>query len=188
MADVHFKEGGIDLKIPCGTILDLIPLVKDGVASKESVQLVQDHIQTCDRCRIDYEAFENLVQESFSIKDEKILAAIKRSLYISHIILLLVGAIVGVALSNSMGMFYNLMIMPIIGGVSFITLKRKWFIAPSVIFLLAIIWQTLAGFINYGSLRDAFYDGIYFSIIYTILSGLGVVIAILLKFAFKKER
>ena len=52
------------MKIPCGTILDLIPLVKDGVASKESVQLVQDHIQTCDRCRIDYEAFENLVQES----------------------------------------------------------------------------------------------------------------------------
>jgi hypothetical protein len=100
----------------------------------------------------------------------------------------LVGAIVGVALSNSMGMFYNLMIMPIIGGVSFITLKRKWFIAPSVIFLLAIIWQTLAGFINYGSLRDAFYDGIYFSIIYTILSGLGVVIAILIKFVFKKER
>lgn len=37
--------------IPCGVCLDLIPLVRDGVASEESVQLVLDHTAVCPSCR-----------------------------------------------------------------------------------------------------------------------------------------
>ena len=37
--------------VPCGVCLDLIPLVRDGVASEESIQLVLDHTAVCPSCR-----------------------------------------------------------------------------------------------------------------------------------------
>lgn len=35
----------------CNIIKDLIPLYKEGICSKESKELVEDHIKTCERCR-----------------------------------------------------------------------------------------------------------------------------------------
>lgn len=35
----------------CEVIKDLIPLYKEGICSKESKKLVEDHIKTCDRCK-----------------------------------------------------------------------------------------------------------------------------------------
>ena len=61
--------------IPCGVCLDLIPLVRDGVASEESVQLVLDHTAVCPSCR---EALgEEFRQE---VDDSKVLASIRRKL------------------------------------------------------------------------------------------------------------
>ena len=68
--------------------------------------------------------FESInIQQQF-IRDTKVLSAIKRSIFITQIAVLVVGAIIGIGLTGTMGMFYNFMIMPIIGIISFITLKK----------------------------------------------------------------
>lgn len=38
------------MKIPCGVIEDLLPLEHDGLASPESVELIQTHLKTCPAC------------------------------------------------------------------------------------------------------------------------------------------
>lgn len=175
------------MSISCNVILDLIPLVKDGVASDDSTIIVSEHIKNCESCKAEFDIFESIRIEQSSIKDEKIIFAIKRSIFITQLTILIVGAITGVALSNSMGMFYNLIIMPVIGGISLVVFKRKWYFAPLAIFVLTYLWQTLTGIVSGGFDWIALYSGLYYSIIYTILVGVGVIITMLLKFAFKKE-
>lgn len=184
----HFRKGGINLNLSCDIILDLIPLVKDGVASKDSTIIVNEHIKYCDSCRAEFKTFETIKAEQTVMKDQKIIFAIKRGIFITQLIILIAGAIIGVALSNSMGMFYNFLIMPIIGGIGFITFKKKWYIAPLAILVIIYLWQIIEGFVLGGFEWFAFYGGLYYSVIYAVLGLLGAIITALLQFAFRKER
>lgn len=176
------------MKMPCGVILDLIPLVKDNVASEESKNIVAEHIKICDSCRSEFEMFESSGIEQ-SIKDGKILSAIRRSIFITQIAVLIVGTVIGIGLTGTMGMFYNFIIMPVIGIISFITLRRKSYIAPIFIFILTYLWQSIAliievkGEIGWWILQA----GLFYSLVYMGLVTLGIIIAVLLNFAFGKE-
>lgn len=174
------------MKITCDVILDLIPLVKDGVASDDSTQIVHEHLKSCQSCQAEYDLFETPNVTEPRVKDEKIIFAIKRSIFITQLTILLIGAIIGIALTNSMGMFYNFLIMPLIGAISFFIFKRKVYWALVAIFILSFIWQLMTVLIIGEFAPVAFTSSFTYSIIYTILVGLGVVIAFLLKFAFQK--
>lgn len=171
----------------CNVILDLIPLVKDGVASVDSASLVHQHIKICPSCMAEYEGVEITRLEQAAIKDEKIIYAIKQRIFITQLIILTVGAMIGVALSNSMAMFYNLIIMPVIGGIALLMFKKKWYIALLFIFTLTYLWQTISVIVVDGFTWYALYPGLFYSTIYTFLVGLGMIISILLSFTFSKE-
>jgi hypothetical protein len=183
MDEGDLGKGGIEMNISCNLISDLIPLVRDGIASDDSTKIVMEHIENCEGCRAEFETFEAVQLEQLTTKDEKIVSAIKRSVMIARFINLMVGAIVGVALSNSMGMFYNFIIMPLVGGISLYTFKKKWYLAPILIFAMTYLIGTASDAYTW----DLTYPRIYFSVIYSILVLLGVIIAKLLRFAFGKE-
>jgi hypothetical protein len=176
------------LNIACEVILDLIPLVKDGIASDESTTIVKEHIKNCDSCKAEFETFEDATMEQSSIKDEKIISAMRRSIFITQLIILMAGAVIGVAQSNSMSMFYNFIIMPIVGSISLFTLKRKWYLAPLGVFVLSYLWRTIVDSVSIGFQWSYLYYGLFYSVIYAALVGLGVIITMLLKYALKKER
>lgn len=176
------------LNVSCNVILDLIPLVKDGVASDDSTIIVNDHIKTCTSCKSEFETLYAINTLQSSIKDKKIVSAMKRSIFVTQIIILMVGGVLGVALSNSMGMFYNFIIMPIIGGVAVVALKRKWYVTPIVIFIISYLWTTISEIVPNGFEWIFLYSGLYYGTIYTVLVLLGVLIAMLLKITFKRGR
>ncbi|NLK43248.1 MAG: zf-HC2 domain-containing protein [Tissierellia bacterium] len=175
------------MKISCDVILDLIPLVKDGVASEESTSIVNEHIKNCERCKTEFDIIEATRVDQPSIKDKKIISAIKRSVFITQFAILIIGTIIGVALTDSMDMFYNFIIMPVIGGVSLFAFKKKWYLTPIMIFVLSYLWQTIRDMVVDGFHWIILYSRFYYSMIYAILVCLGVVIVKLLIFAFKKE-
>ncbi|MCR1897544.1 zf-HC2 domain-containing protein [Irregularibacter muris] len=175
------------MKIPCNIISDLMPLVKDGIASEESIKIVQEHMEECEKCKSDFQSFQDLALQDSQSRDMKIIFSIKRNIFITQISILIIGAIVGVALTNSMGMFYNFLIMPIIGGISFITFKTKWHRIPLTIFLLSYLWQIIDLSLSEGFMWGILYGGLFLSLIYGCLVVLGTIIAMLLKFAFKRE-
>lgn len=174
------------MMISCDIILDLIPLVKDGVASEDSKALVLDHIKNCNNCREEFNSFETVNYETDSVKDKKIILAIKKSLFISKLTLIIFGAILGISLSNSMGVFYNFLIMPIIGILGLFTFKDKWYIVPPCVFFLSCFWQGIQGFMQHSFELGYFFGQLYITTIYTFLVLLGVIIAKLLKFALEK--
>jgi hypothetical protein len=132
------------------------------------------------------DAFESIRIEPLNLKDKKIIFDIKRSVYISQIVILALGAVLGIALSSSMGMFYNFIIMPIIGGIALLVFKKKWVLAAIGIFVVTYLWQTILLMAENGFSLTGLTVGLYYSVIYAILVVLGAVIAGLLKFAFEK--
>ena len=42
-------------KISCDICMDLIPLVKDGIASEDSCDAVKKHISKCEKCKVEFD-------------------------------------------------------------------------------------------------------------------------------------
>lgn len=176
-------------KITCDTCLDLIPLVKDKVASEDSKKLLEDHVKECQTCKEIYESFDR--QEV--VMDEKhILDKIKRQLMLLSMLAIVGASILGLALSETIGMFYNIIIMPSIGIVAYFALGKKSYYVPFALFLFSYIWLFIKyiaeGMLGEGIIFGVFTIPIYWSAIYTGLCGLGLIIGFLLKYAFGREK
>lgn len=184
-------SGPADPALSCGICQDLLPLVKDQVASGDSAALVRAHLERCSRCRQLWNPPDGELPEAPQADDRKVLFAVKRRLLGLSIGVLLLGSILGVALSNSMGMFYNFTLMPLLGAVGLFTFPKRWYVVPSGILVLTYLWLL----ISYG-LEGSFAGGVaagfaaplWLAAIYALLSLLGVAVAALLRFAFRPER
>lgn len=174
------------MNIPCNTVLDLLP-VQDGVASEESRQLVLRHIETCPDCK--KAADTELLNAADNMQDEKIIHRIKKRLLLFGSLLLLFGIMFGVFLTSSAGVFYNFLLMPLIGALGYFIIRKKKIILPVGVFAVSYIgvfiqcladasWEFQGEFI----IMPLFYCGIY-----TVLCMAGFAVAALLHFAFKKE-
>ncbi len=143
-------------KISCDTCMDLMPLVTDCIASEDSRLLVEEHIKTCESCK---NVFMSADPSKVQMNDKIIVGKIKKQLSYFILVVILIGAVSGMMLTNSMNMFYNALIMPLIGGLGFLVLRKK------------TVWLTIL-----------FYSGIY-----TFFIIIGIVIAMLLEYAFRRD-
>ena len=103
----------------CNIIQDLIPIVKDGIASEESRELVLQHLENCPVCKNLYDSLPaETVRSPGEQRDAKILLAVRRSLRIIQLILLCVGGLIGISIGLSSGGFYNFLLLPLLGILS----------------------------------------------------------------------
>ncbi|NLJ78730.1 MAG: hypothetical protein GX329_05145 [Tissierellia bacterium] len=174
-------------EVSCDIICDLIPLVRDGVANRDSVDMVMGHIEDCEACRQEFDALNPMELDGLSIEDENIIASIKRNIFITQMAVLILGAIIGVALTGSMGQFYNFIIMPILGGLSIKVLRGRWHIGFIAVFVLSYVGQVLYFIITNQFTWGVLYGSAIYGMFYISLMALGVVIFGLLRFAFGGE-
>lgn len=172
-------------KITCDMCMDLIPLVKDGIASEDSKQAVEAHLKTCEACKKRYDgaiAESSLVNVDLELE----LGKLKRKLQTFSTVLMMFGVFFGLSLTASQEMFYNSLIMPVIGALGYVIFRWK---AVYFVPVLLLITQCLINF--FGMARGmeymAFVEILMWIGIYTIFVELGVLVAGLLHFAFRKE-
>ena len=174
-------------EISCDVCLDLIPLVKDNVASQASKTFVEEHIEKCEECRVLYNSFEN---EEIVMDDKNVIKKIKKQIFVFGLIIIVVASMLGLALSETMGMFYNILIMPAIGILGYLVLKNKSYYVLGALFIFSYVWLFIK-YIGEGMLDQGLIDlitiPIYWAVIYAGLCGLGLFIGFLLKYAFGKE-
>ena len=181
-------------KISCDICMDLIPLLKDGIASEDSFNAVISQINECEDCKILFDEFRKMNKinnENIKMNDKKIISKIKNQLVIGAMIMIILGSFIGVGISESEWMFYNIIIMPLVGGFGYFAIKQKFYFIIIGIFVLTYIWS----FIKYSidikingmNLVEIMVSSGIWSTIYTCLCILGVVIGFLLYIAFKKE-
>ncbi len=180
------------MNLPCEVILDLIPLCKDGVASTESSRLVEEHIATCKSCLQEYQWVENNKIDDIPMLEEKqFLKKLRRNTFKLQGVLLMGGAILGVSMTFSSNVFYNFLLMPIVGILAYLVFGKEFYIGPSIIFVLSIISNIIYGVLGerlgLTALAAAFTSWIIYSFIYAFLVLLGYCIAWLMHYAFGKE-
>lgn len=175
-------------QISCDICLDLIPLVRDGVASADSEELVQNHIQTCNACKGVFESGGTL--ERSAIDDKRVLRRIKRGFFWAGIIILLAGAIFGASQTFSYGMFYNIIIMPLLGVLNCLLFGKRWYWLPAGLVILTPIFCLVFRLFQGYTLSEASGEllmGLIYAAIYAVLALIGCAVTMLFRFAFRRE-
>ena len=168
-------------KISCDICMDLMPLVRDGVASEDSCQAVLDHLEGCAMCRAMYEG-ENQVPAPSN--PTGLLEKIQKRAQIFFAMVMMFGIFYGLMLTAGSGIFYNTMIMPVIGAIGYYLFRwRGLYIIPAL--LLGTHFLTNA--LGLGEEYLNLYSLLLWTGIYCVVALVGFVIAALLHFVFKKE-
>lgn len=169
-------------EISCDLCMDLIPLVRDGVASQDSVQAVQKHIAACEDCR---ELLQSLPPPPADTG--KTFEKLHRRLQFSSAMLMMFGMFFGVSLTAGSELFYNTLIMPIIGALGYVIFRRNALYKIPILLLITHCATNLFGTIR-GVEHLDIYSLLMWTFLYSIFSILGTIVAWLLHFAFRKER
>ncbi|MGL5329582.1 MAG: zf-HC2 domain-containing protein [Peptostreptococcaceae bacterium] len=175
-------------KISCEICMDLIPLVKDGVASQESCDAVENHIKECKNCKT---VFLNTSAQKEYMNDKKVILKIKKQLLIIVTSLIMVGSIIGIGISQTEAMFYNVLIMPIIGCLGYFVFKGKSYLISVIMFVMVyayhLIKYIIEGSLDKTQIISFLVAPSLWAFIYSGLCLLGTLIGFLLYIAFKKE-
>lgn len=162
--------------------MDLIPLVKDGVASEDSKNAVEEHVKSCKSCR----SFYNIEDTPEAVNKEQIVVKVKRKMQFFFTILMMFGIFFGLSLTAGADMFYNSLIMPVIGALGYLIFRKKVFYnVPLLLLVTHLVTNGLA------AMRGAEHMDVYsvfvWTVIYSILAAVGALIVWLLDFAFRRE-
>lgn len=168
-------------KVSCAVIQDLLPLVEDGIASAESVQLVKEHLSQCTICNHELQIIQ-------APSDERIIRKIQMQITKYALGIILIGGIVGSSLSYSMEFMHNILLMPCLGIVCVFLLKHYWF--RGVLLILAASYVSCIVVIVFiQQERMAFFNlmtsPLFYIVIYGLFLLIGVFVGKLLHFAWK---
>lgn len=166
--------------ITCDICRDLIPLVKDGVASADSEEAVRKHIESCKECGSLFDGKQNNAPQS---EPSKSFRRVKRRLTIIYAALMLLGIYFGLSLTSGMEQFYNCLIMPVVGVFGY--LAFRWKALFTVPILLMIVQAVINGF---GLLGSPHRIDFLSPLIYSIFALSGTIIVMLLRYAFGKTK
>lgn len=172
-------------KISCDMCKDLMPLVKDGIASEDSRLAVEEHVKSCETCKKQYDG--EIIEPSINVDLERELVKLKRRVQTFSTVLMMFGVFFGLSLTASNEMFYNSLIMPLVGALGYVIFRWK---AVYQVPLLLLALQLMINFL--GMVRGMEYMPVMGVVmwvgIYSIFVELGVIVAGLLHFAFRKEK
>ena len=171
-------------KITCDVCKDLMPLVKDGIASEDSRLAVIEHVKECENCKKLYEtASIEFVEINPDLERE--LGKLKRRLQIFSAMLLMFGVFFGLSLTASEEMFYNSLIMPVIGALGYVLFRWKAVYQVPVLLLIMLLVLNFLEIVRGMEVMPVM--GVVMWVgIYTIFVEIGVLVAGLLHFAFRK--
>lgn len=177
--------------VDCDVIKDLIPLVNDDVASEASKKIVDDHCERCSDCR-------GLLggERGRPPEDDRIIRALKKSVLTTQIALLAAGILMGIWLTGSSNTLYNFYIMPLVGALAYLALRKKGFYVPLFIIILTELLQMLKAipYLDAGPVQNLqvlgiiFRSNLLYALIYALLSATGMAVAFLLIYAFRREK
>jgi len=180
-------------KITCDICMDLMPLVRDGVASEDSENAVMKHISDCEDCKKIYD--EMYINNKSIIEDDDIPKSInidksakkvekKINKYLGMIIMF--GIFFGLSLTASEEMFFNSFIMPIIGAFGYYLFRWKAaYTVPCIIVISNFIINGI-GFLRGVEHLDIM-SMVMWGSIYSLFAIIGTIIAGLLHFGLRKE-
>ena len=101
-------------------------------------------------------------------------------------ILMMFGMFFGLSLTGGSGLFYNILIMPVVGALGYCIFRQKAICAVPILMLTAHLITNLLSMVR-GAEHLDLYSVLMWTFLYSIFCVLGTITAWLLHFAFRKE-
>ena len=122
-------ERGIRFDISCEVCRDLMPLVRDGVASADSEALVRAHTERCGGCRT---MLESETPPEHSMPDDaRVLRRLRWRLLAQSVLFALVGVLGALWLTSRAGGVYLAWWLPLVGAACYYVLRRRCWLVPA---------------------------------------------------------
>lgn len=179
------------MKNECSIVQNLLPLYVEGMVSEDTARYVAEHLEHCEKCKAELEFLQNDIQKPVSVPNEesaeplkKIMCRINRQFNSMAYLLMIFLIFLGFTWTdNGEYLMYNSLIMPIVGIFGYYVFRLK---AIYKIPLLLLIIDILICLFNI--IEMDLYSAVMWTLIYSIFVFIGIAIAFLLHFAFRKDQ
>ena len=182
------------MKLDCCVVRDLLPLYVENMVSDQTAEQIKQHLAECPDCQNEYNSFGSTsrldvldapveVPQTDAKPFKKAMRKLNRQMYGLAYGLIIFFILWGFSLTGGEDLMYNSVIMPIVGLFGYYVFKWK---ALYKMPILLLIINLLAYHLHFTEID--FISVFPWTAIYSIFVVVGVIIAFLLHFAFRKER
>ena len=181
------------MKTECSVVRDLLPLYIENMVSEETTQYINEHLKNCDDCKAELANLKEGVElstietrvapKSDDAKPfKKMMKRMNRQFYSIAYAALIFLIFLGFGWTAGNNLMYNSLIMPIVGIFGYYVFKWKAVYKVPVLLLLIDLAVFAFQLVEIG-----FADTLMWTMLYAIFVFVGIAIAFLLHYAFKKE-
>ena len=181
------------MKPECSIIRDLLPLYVEDMVSAETAQYVSEHLNACAECQAEFEGLKdgerlkmlekNPIERADTVKPfKKLMKRMNRQFYMLAYSLIIFFIFLGFGWTGGENLMYNSIIMPIVGVFGYYVFRWKAIYKMPVLLLFIDLFIFLFQIVEIG-----FVDTLGWTVIYGFFVWIGILIAFLLHFAFRKE-
>ena len=178
------------MKLDCCVVRDLLPLYVENLVSDQTAEQIKQHLIECPECNNEYDSFGSTsrldaleVPQPDAQPFKKIMRKMNRQMFALAYGLIIFFVLWGFSLTGGENLMYNSVIMPIVGLFGYYVFKWKALFKMPILLLLI---NLLAYHLHFAEID--FVSVFPWTAIYSIFVVVGVLIAFLLHFAFRKER
>ena len=182
------------MKTECSVVRDLLPLYVEVMVSPETAEYVKSHLAQCPQCQAELdsmkagEALTAMEKKTAENLDQakpfkRIMERMNRQFYSLSYSLIIFLIFLGFGWTGGENLMYNSFIMPVVGIFGYYVFRWK---AVYKVPLLLLVIDTLVCLFKLVSLD--LYSAFRWTVIYSFFALVGIAIAFLLHFAFRKER
>ena len=178
------------MKTECSVVRDLLPLYVEDMVSEETAAYIGEHLETCEGCRAELESLKGsaeiavIEEKTDNAKPfKKIMKKMNRQFYSVAYAALIFLIFLGFGWTGGENLMYNSLIMPVVGVFGYYVFRLKAIYKVPILLLIIDLLVYLLQLVEIG-----LGDTLAWTFIYSIFVVVGIAIAFLLHFAFRKEK
>ena len=181
------------MKTECSVVRDLLPLYVEDMVSEETAAYIGEHLETCEGWRGELESLKGsaeiaVIEEKPAMRADnakpfkKIMKKMNRQFYSVAYAALIFLIFLGFGWTGGENLMYNSLIMPVVGVFGYYVFKWQAVYKLPILLLAIDLGVFASQLVEIGLL-----DTLIWTLVYSGFALVGVAIAFLLHYAFKKE-
>ncbi|MBR4940539.1 MAG: zf-HC2 domain-containing protein [Clostridia bacterium] len=177
------------MKTECSIVRDLLPLYIENLVSPETAGYVEEHLKICPDCRAEMDGLrEGDVPVTTEDKTdgakpfEKVMKRLNRRFYMLAYFLIIFFVFLGFSWTGGENLLYNSVVMPAVGVFGYCVFGWKAVFKVPALLLLTDLLVYCFRMVEIG-----FADALVWTFVYSLFAIVGIIIAFLLHFAFRKD-
>ncbi len=182
------------MKTECSVVRDLLPLYVEDMVSEETAAYIGEHLESCEECKAELESLKGsaeiaVIEEKPAMRADnakpfkKIMKKMNRQFYSVAYAALIFLIFLGFGWTGGENLMYNSLIMPVAGVFGYYVFRWKAIYKVPILLLIIDLLVYLLQLVEIG-----LGDTLAWTFIYCIFVVVGIAIAFLLHFAFRKEK